>query len=40
MRPVAIDLGIFTVIASLWLATIWLAYRLGLQSVKDEQANT
>jgi hypothetical protein len=33
------DLATFVVIVSLWLATIWLAYRIGLQSVKDEQAN-
>jgi hypothetical protein len=32
------DLATFVVIVSLWLATIWLAYRIGLQSVRDEHA--
>ena len=41
MRPVAFDLVTaydlvtFTVIVGMWLTTIWLAYRIGLQSVKD-----
>jgi hypothetical protein len=34
----AFDSATFTVIISLWLTTIWLAYRIGLQAVKDEQA--
>jgi hypothetical protein len=42
MRPVAFDLVTeydlvtFTVIVGMWLTTIWLAYRIGLQSVRDE----
>src|SRR5215475_8943001 len=42
MRPVAFDLATefdlvtFTVIVGMWLTTIWLAYRIGLQSVRDE----
>ena len=39
MRPVSFDVVTFVVIVGLWLATIWLAYRNGLQSVKDEQAD-
>ena len=30
------DLVTFTVIVGMWLTTIWLAYRIGLQSVRDE----
>ena len=44
MRPVAFDLVTeydlvtFTVIVGMWLTTICLAYRIGLQSVRDEHA--
>ena len=36
MRPVSFDIATFVLIVSEWLATIWLAYRIGLQSMKDQ----